>query len=137
MIKKAIISVSSENITTKESAIEVVTPGEFYKKDDCYYAIYDETELSGMEGTRTTLKIEEDAFSLSRVGTTTTDMNFKESQEDVVLYNTPYGALELRTKTKELKIDVNEDGGQVFLNYNMSISGQPAQTTVLKINIKV
>jgi len=74
MKKKAIISVSSKQ-TDEEEPIEVVTPGSFYKKNDSYYAVYKETELSGMEGTTTTLKIKKDKFSLIRMGSTSTKMD--------------------------------------------------------------
>lgn len=136
MKKKAIISISSSQINDKEDAIEVVTPGEFYKRDDKYYAIYDETEISGMEGTTTTLKISPNKLLLERVGTTSASMEFQEKNEHITLYNTPYGVLELKINTNKLDVNVNEKGGEVFINYNMSISGQPSQNTELTIKIK-
>lgn len=136
MKKKAIISISSSQINDKEDAIEVVTPGEFYKRDDKYYAIYDETEISGMEGTTTTLKISPNKLLLERVGTTSASMEFQEKNEHITLYNTPYGVLELKINTNKVDVNVNEEGGEVFINYNMSISGQPSQNTELTIKIK-
>jgi len=138
MKKKAIISVLSTQGNSKEdNDIEVVTPGEFYKKDDCYYAVYKETKISGMEGTTTTMKIYPETFSIIRMGTTATKMDFKENSENLVLYNTPYGILELKIETKDLKIDIDDEGGQVSIDYNMSVSGQEAQHTILKVNINV
>lgn len=137
MNKKAIISVSSKQPSGEEDAIEVVTPGEFYKEGNFYYAIYNETELSGMEGTETTLKISEDVMYLKRVGTTNTEMEFRPNTENVILYDTPYGTLELKTKTKGLEVEMKDDGGDVMVDYSLSISGQPSQNTILNINIKI
>lgn len=137
MNKKAIISVSSKQPSGEEEAIEVVTPGEFYKEGNFYYAIYNETELSGMEGTETTLKISEDVMYLKREGTTNTEMEFRPNTENVILYNTPYGTLELKTKTKGLQVEMKDDGGDVMVDYSLSISGQPSQNTILNINIKI
>lgn len=137
MNKKAIISVSSKQPSGEEDAIEVVTPGEFYKEGNFYYAIYNETELSGMEGTETTLKISEDVMYLKREGTTNTEMEFRPNTENVILYNTPYGTLELKTKTKGLQVEMKDDGGDVMVDYSLSISGQPSQNTILNINIKI
>ncbi|GLC29394.1 DUF1934 domain-containing protein [Clostridium omnivorum] len=137
MNKKAIISVSSKQPSGEEEAIEVVTPGEFYKEGNFYYAIYNETELSGMEGTETTLKISEDVMYLKREGTTNTEMEFRPNTENVNLYNTPYGTLELKTKTKGLQVEMKDDGGDVMVDYSLSISGQPSQNTILNINIKI
>lgn len=134
MESKAIISVSSKQ--TDSDIIEVVTPGDFYKKDGSYYAVYEETEISGMEGTTTTLKIGSDNFSLIRTGSTSGKMDFDNKEDSISMYNTPYGTIELTIETKELKIDIDENGGDVFINYNMSISGQSPQNTELKINIK-
>jgi uncharacterized beta-barrel protein YwiB (DUF1934 family) len=136
MRKKAIITVVSKQTDSDESAIEVVTPGEFYKEDDSYFAIYDETEISGMEGTKTTLKISPSNFLLTRVGTTNAEMKFKKDSKEITMYDTPYGMLELKLETKDLKIDLNDQGGEVEINYNLGISGQKPQNTVLKVNIK-
>lgn len=135
MKNNAVIHVLSKQSDKKEDAIEVVTPGSFYKKDNFFYAIYDETELSGMEGTTTTLKISSDKFSLIRMGNTIARMDFQKSKENVSLYDTPYGTLELKIKTKDLNINIDENGGDVFIDYNMSIAGQKYQNTVLSIKI--
>ena len=67
----------------------------FIKKIIAYYAVYEETEISGMKGTTTTLKIDEENFTLIRTGTTNTEMKFKKYARDLTLYNTPHGALDL------------------------------------------
>lgn len=136
MKKKAIISISSNDTLKKEDFIEVRTPGDYYKKENAYYAVYDETEISGMEGTTTTLEIHDGKLSLIREGTTSTKMEFEKNNKYVSLYNTPYGALELQIQTKNLDIDISDEGGQIFVDYNLSISGQKPQNTKLKINIQ-
>lgn len=136
MKKKALVSVISEQNGNTEESIEVVTPGDFYKKDDCYYVVYKETQITGMEDTTTTFQISPEEFSLIRIGSTSTEMKFKKNKDDVSLYNTPYGTLELKIQTNDLIIDVNDDGGNVSINYDMSVGGQNSQKTALKINIK-
>jgi uncharacterized beta-barrel protein YwiB (DUF1934 family) len=136
MKKRAIITVASKQKGIEDSAIEVVTPGEFYKDEDCYYVKYDETELSGMEGTKTTMKVSPNSFLLSRRGTTNAEMSFKTDGREISMYDTPYGTLELKVETKDLKIDLNDNGGEVVIDYNLAISGQQPQNTLLKVNIK-
>lgn len=139
MNKNAIISVVSKQADSKDQdddIIEVVTPGQFYKKDNSYYAVYEETEISGMKGTTTTLKIDEEKFTLIRTGTTNTEMKFKKHVRDLTLYNTPHGALDLTVDTKELKMKVDNNGGDVFIDYDMIIGNQQVLSTTLKINIK-
>jgi uncharacterized beta-barrel protein YwiB (DUF1934 family) len=138
MNKNAIISVVSKQVDSKDEddIIEVVTPGEFYKEDNSYYAVYEETEISGMKGTTTTLRIDEENFTLTRTGTTTTEMKFKKDERDLTLYNTPHGALDLTVDTKELKMKVDSSGGDVFIDYDMIIGNEQVLSTTLKINIK-
>lgn len=136
MKRKAVISISSNQIAVKDDSIEVLTPGSYCKEIDFYSAEYDETELSGMEGTTTKLEIYPEKVSLIRIGTTNAKMEFEKDKDYVTLYNTPYGALELKIQTRNLKIDVNEAGGEIFIDYNMSVSGQKPLKTELRINIK-
>lgn len=136
MKKEAIIKVLSSQVGNEEDGIEIVTQGSFYKKDNDYYAVYEETELSGMEGTTTTLKIKDDKFSLIRRGTTNTKMNFIDKDDSLSMYNTPYGTLELMISTNELEINVDDKGGEVFIDYYLTVDGQKASNTRLKVNIK-
>ncbi|MDC4408335.1 DUF1934 domain-containing protein, partial [Acinetobacter baumannii] len=64
MEKNAVISVKSFTDLDKKDIIEVVTPGKFLIDEDGFKAIYEETEISGMDGTTTTLKILGDSFVL-------------------------------------------------------------------------
>ena len=138
MKKNAIISVVSRQSDSEDDGdvIEVVTPGKFYKEDNCYYAVYEETEISGMKGTTTTLKIDEEKFTLVRTGTTNTEMKFKKYERDLTLYSTPHGALDLTVDTRELKMDVDDNGGEVFIDYDMIVGNQQVLSTTLQINIK-
>lgn len=131
MSKKAIISICSTQDIGEKEKIEVVTVGEFSINGDEFIATYDETEISGMEGTKTTLKIKGDKVVLHREGTTSTKMEFQKDNTQVALYNTPYGMLELKTSTKELDLDVNEKGGNISIKYHLIAGGQEPIKTIL------
>lgn len=137
MDKKAIISVSSsQSEDGKEEPISVVTPGLFYIKNETYYVRYEETEISGMDGTTTTLKIKPDSLIMIRKGTTNAKMEFKKGLDNVSMYDTPYGTLQITTHTKVADICVNEEGGSVHIEYDMDISGQKIPRTTLDVEIK-
>lgn len=137
MSKKAIISICNTQDIGEKEKIEVVTVGEFSINGDEFIATYDETEISGMEGTKTTLKIKGDKVVLHREGTTSTKMEFQKDNTQVALYNTPYGMLELKTSTKELDLDVNEKGGNISIKYHLIAGGQEPIKTNLDMKIKV
>lgn len=137
MEKRAVISVKSFSDLDPNDVIEVVTPGKFVINEDGFKAIYDESEISGMDGTTTTLNIKNDLMILERAGSTTTNMEFKEGEVAVSLYNTPYGVLDLNVDTKKLKINVDENGGEIYSKYILGLEGQEGITTELNIKIKV
>lgn len=137
MKKNAVITVKSR-ISIEEDAIEVVTPGEFVKTEDGFFKVeYEETELSGMEGTKTTMIIKDNSFELIRNGTTETQMKFEKDKESVSLYKTPYGAMGITLLTKNIEIDVNEDGGVIDVVYSLDVEEQQKMNTILKVIIKV
>ena len=137
MGKKAIISVISNANIEEDDMIEVVSPGSFEKIEDGFKATYEETEISGMEGTTTILTIKENQVILERQGTTSTKMIFKEDEDSIVLYNTPYGMLEIAISTNNLDVKIDEDGGKLDIEYEMSVYGQPPFNTKLSLSIKV
>lgn len=137
MEKNAVIQVKSFSDLDESNAIEVITPGKFTVKDNSYEVVYEESEISGMKGTTTTLKIEEGRFILERVGTTCTTMEFKIGEMGLSLYNTPYGMLHLHIDTKILDINIDENGGFIYAKYLLGAEGQPPITTDIKVKIKV
>ena len=137
MIKKSVITICSSQSHDPEGKIEVTTVGEFIKNESGYKAVYEETEISGMEGTTTTVKINDNVVTLIREGTTSTTMEFKKNSSSVVLYNTPYGMMEFKVTTKQIKIDIDENGGDIFIEYSLGIEGQEPLNTKLSLNVKV
>ena len=137
MNKKAIITVDSTVLSDQEDLIEVVTPGGFCDIEGGFKVEYDETELSGMQGTKTTIIIREDSFDLIREGTTETKMEFVINKRTTSMYKTPYGIMDIEIDTRKLSINVNEEGGTINAMYILEIGGQPALKTNLNIEIKM
>ena len=136
MKKKALISLRSFNDLDVEDVIEVVTPGEFLVIDGGFKAVYEETELSGMKGTTTTLTILDNKLVLEREGNVTAKMDFKKGETSISLYNTPYGVLDLQIHTQDLNVEVDENGGEITAQYSMELAGQPPIINKLSVNVK-
>ena len=136
MEKSAVISIRSFSDLDKDEVIEVVTPGKFHLGESEFKAVYEESEISGMDGTTTTLVIKDDVLVLEREGSTSTRMEFKKGEDVISLYNTPYGMMNINISTKELDIDMDEDGGVIYTKYVLGLEGQPVITTELKVKIR-
>ena len=111
MKKKVWLSIKGQQSTQSEEPeiVELITEGELYYKDRSNYLLYKESEVSGMEGTTTTVKVEEDQVSIIRLGTTNTHLVFKKGQRKYNRYETPYGELLLSIFTNDLSIQYNEE----------------------------
>ena len=136
MEKSAVISIRSFSDLDKDEVIEVVTPGKFHLGESEFKAVYEESEISGMDGTTTTLVIKDDVLVWEREGSTSTRMEFKKGEDVISLYNTPYGMMNINISTKELDIDMDEDGGVIYTKYVLGLEGQPGITTELKVKIR-
>ena len=136
MEKSAVISIRSFSDLDKDEVIEVVTPGKFHLGESEFKAVYEESEISGMDGTTTTLVIKDDVLVLEREGSTSTRMEFKKGEDVIYLYNTQYGMMNINISTKELDIDMDEDGGVIYTKYVLGLEGQPGITTELKVKIR-
>ena len=136
MEKSAVISIRSFSDLDKDEVIEVVTPGKFHLGESEFKAVYEESEISGMDGTTTTLVIKDDVLVLEREGSTSTRMEFKKGEDVISLYNTPYGMMNINISTKELDIDMDEDGGVIYTKYVLGLEGQPGITSELKVKIR-
>jgi uncharacterized beta-barrel protein YwiB (DUF1934 family) len=137
MNNKVLISVkTTQYVDGQPETVELITEGQYRKDGDEYFAEYDETEISGMEGTKTTLKIEDDTFSIIRQGTTTSNLVFRRGVKHTSIYNTPFGSLEVAVNPSKLSIDADEKGCSVQLEYKMEAAGFDSIKNSLELNVK-
>lgn len=137
MNKKVLISVKTvQYIDGQPESVELITQGEYHKEGNEYFAEYEESEISGMEGTKTIMKINKDTLRIVRSGTTTSDLLFKKGTDHVSLYNTPFGTLEVMIKPRKIDIKMDDEGGNVKLEYKMEAFGLDAIENALELSIK-
>lgn len=106
--------------------IELYTEGRFYKKGDTYYVSYAESELTGMEGTTTTLKIdrESNVITMMRFGSNSTHLIFERGKKHLCCYETGYGALTVGVNSDYVNIDISEKGGKIAAKYTIDVNSR-------------
>ncbi|BES66692.1 hypothetical protein SANA_31310 [Gottschalkiaceae bacterium SANA] len=88
----------------------------------CYR--YEETEVMGMAGTITTLKVKEGKIQMIREGELLTQMDFEAGKTSRSNYQTPFGELSLQIDTMSLSYSLDPEGhGKVEIAYKLSIDG--------------
>lgn len=117
-------------------SIELITEGKIYEKEDCKYLMYDETQLSGMEGCKTVLKIYDDTVEMEREGNAMSKLIFQMGKRHVSKYTTPYGNFRMEILTKKLDVELNaEEKGTISLEYHISLQGLTEGKNKLDIEI--
>jgi uncharacterized beta-barrel protein YwiB (DUF1934 family) len=102
---------------------ELFTQGFFYHKNNSYYLSYEESEATGFEGSRTTLKIEgNDRISLIRHGNTRSNLIIERGGRNVGYYSTMQGELMIGVSAAEIDIHLNENGGNLYFKYSLDIN---------------
>lgn len=101
--------------------IDLMTEAKLYERNGKYYITYDETELTGLEGTRTMVKMDGATVSMIRTGTYPSELLFAEDQRHVGLYQTEFGALTISTHTRRLDNTIGENGGVLEIEYTIEV----------------
>ena len=88
----------------------------------CYR--YEETEVMGMAGAITTLKVKEGKIQMIREGELLTQMDIEAGKTSRSNYQTPFGELSLQIDTISLSYSLDPEGyGKVEIAYKLSIDG--------------
>lgn len=118
MKTNALITLSGvHDLEDEKNKVELTTLGTYIKKDDKYYITYEGSELTGYQNTTTTLKIKDGCVSMIRFGTSGTQMVFEEDKTYTGFYETPYGNLSVGVTTTAMRVDIDDDGGEIDLDY--------------------
>jgi len=120
-MKKVIVSVKGQSGPGDEDRMELITEGKLYKKENVFYISYKETGVTGMEGTTTTLKVEEDKVTLIRHGTVTSTFVFEEGKENISHYATEYGVFTVGVRADRINSTMDEFGGVVAVSYYLDM----------------
>lgn len=115
---------------------ELTTPGMLEKTENGWVLTYQETELTGLEGTCTTLQIEPKRTTLRRSGVLNAEMVFEEGKVHTSLYEMPFGMLTLEVCANSIRRKLSERGGLLELCYRITIGGQTQSINSLKIRIR-
>lgn len=132
-IKSTITYVDQEN-----ENIEIITEGELYTKRDKIYITYEESEISGMENSKTVLVINSNQYiEMIRFGSTNSKMHFKLDQETNTVYKTQYGNFQMVINTKKINntVDFEAEEGSITLDYKLHVKGLSKSSNHLKVSI--
>jgi len=138
MKKDVIISIYGlqESGDVEQSNITLVTQGQLARRGGRYFVSYEESELTGLEGTRTTLSIDDQTVEVNRSGLYPSRMIFEKGKRHTSLYHTEYGDLIVGLSTEHIRNNIGDDGGSLDVRYAVEIDHSLAGTNHLKVDVR-
>ena len=117
-------------------ATELMTEGTMVLTEDGMVLSYEETELTGMEGTTTTFEVKGPQVILTRTGTVNSQMVFEEGRQHTSLYETPFGELTVDIQTSTLKHNLTQRGGVMETKYSIAVEHTVTGRNCFKIRVR-
>ena len=139
MTDNVIISIKGKQLYAEggPDEVELVTAGTL-KRDGAggYTVSYQESELTGLEGTTTSFEVRGPQVILSRTGSVNSQMVFEEGKQHTSLYETPFGELAIDIQTSRLRHSLTERGGLLDLRYSISVDHSATGRNAFKIRVR-
>ena len=138
MTRQVVLSLRGEQayIGQEPDVIELVTDGTLKEVPTGWELSYEESALTGLEGTNTTFLLEDGCVTLTRTGKLRSQMVFQEGVGHDSLYQMEFGALMIRVCASKILWELSEAGGTVDLKYNIEIEQSAAGTVDYHLDIK-
>ena len=136
-MKDVIISINSlfSFEEGEEQQMEFTTDGYYFYEDDVGCLSYEETEVTGLEGTRTSLFVMPDQVVVDREGTVTSRMVFKEGLKSAFQYATPFGSATMGINTRRITQNMGLNGGKVEIDYVVDMEHMVASRNKFEITV--
>ena len=137
-MKDVIISIKgTQSLPQGESdAVELVTEGKYSFRDGHGELSYMESELTGMKGTRTSFIFTPEQVVLSREGTLTSKMVFREGTKNTFLYDTPFGSATMGLDTHKIHSTMGPRGGDMEIDYVVDFDHAVVGRNKFRINVR-
>ena len=117
---------------------EMLMEGRLVTNEKRVELIYEESELTGMEGSVTAIGFQRNCpelISMMRSGQVRTAMTFEEGKRHYCLYNTPYSDFEVCVRALHVDNRLLRDG-EISLDYLIEIHGARAEHCKMTITVK-
>ena len=137
MRDNVIISIKGKQVNENgPDEMELVTEGRMICNDKGVLVSYQETELTGLQGTTTMLRINGPVVTLLREGTVNSQMVFEEGRRHLSMYETPYGSMSVGINTRRVKNTISETGGDLEIDYAIEIDNLMVGRNYFSMNVK-
>lgn len=115
--------------------VELTTEGVMTQTAEGWSISYEETDLTGLQGTTTTFTVKPGHVTLTRTGTVQSSMVFQEGVRHESLYQLDVGALMVCVCARRIQTELSMEGGYLDVYYTIQI--EQAMAGVVRYHIDV
>lgn len=140
-MKEVIIRIKGKQVIrdSGEDEMEFMTEGKLYHRNGTVYLMYEESELSGVPGCKTRLRLRDGEVQMKRFGEGAGQGNeilFEQGKRYTGYYDTPFGPIPLEVLTNHVSSSINEEGdGKIDIDYEISLKGLLEGRNTLNITL--
>lgn len=129
-------SAQYENGEKTES--ELITEGFYRIKGGLANISYVETELTGFEGSETSVIVRRNEYaSVVRKGTANSTLVLETDKKHHCYYSTPYGTMNMGIFTHAIENSLDENGGTLYMKYSVDINSAHISDNEIKLVISL
>lgn len=106
----------------EEDTVEVIYPGNYYKREGRHFIRYEEPVEGSEETNNNLIKISDDEVEIINKGQSAYQMTFTKGRKNMTYYATPFGGINMGVDTYSLDITETEDSIRAEIRYGLEIN---------------
>ena len=116
--------------------LQTIFFGQMTELSGKHYVVYDENAVTGLEGTKTTIKWDEKRIVIIRYGQLEHRQEFAQGLVDNSLYKTPYMVIPVVARTKSMDVAFKNGTWKLHVEYSTELGGDTPNDICLEIAIE-
>ncbi|MBR4073592.1 MAG: DUF1934 domain-containing protein [Clostridia bacterium] len=138
MMKNVLIKITgTQGLGEETDSVELTTEGKMGIKDGKFLLTYDESELLGVKGIKTSLMIkDDDTVILQRSGGYASRLVVQKGVRNSCFYSTPHGDLSIGIFGEAVSNNLTVDGGTVNMSYTIDSNLQLISRNTVEISVR-
>lgn len=106
----------------EEGELETIQKGEYYKKNNSHYILFEEETEGFSKTTKSMIKVTDNEVVLTKKGLMNVTMNFVEGKKHFTNYGTSFGNLVIGVEGKKIEVSEEEEKLALKIEYRLDMN---------------
>ncbi|MBR5495787.1 MAG: DUF1934 domain-containing protein [Oscillospiraceae bacterium] len=125
-----------QKIDNDSDQTDLYTQGKFYKKNDKFYIVYNETPTTGSTDGKTIIKVTpNERVLITRTGMLASELLIQTGKRNVGYYGTEFGDLAIGISQAKIDCNLDEKGGKLTVEYDIDVNSSFLSKNRLEIQV--